>query len=59
VTGVQTCALPISVSLPGERGWTRRDRRMQEGIPVLGSTLDLLDRLGNELGLPLLKRGRL
>ncbi len=47
------------VSLPGIRGWTRKDRRMQEGIPVLVSTLDLIDRLGNELGLPLLKRGRL
>jgi LDH2 family malate/lactate/ureidoglycolate dehydrogenase len=43
--------------LPGERGWGKKNRRLREGIPVLGSTLKLLDQLAEELGVPVLRRG--
>ena len=44
------------VFLPGERGWERKNRRLREGIPVLVSTLKLLDQLAGELGVPVLRR---
>jgi LDH2 family malate/lactate/ureidoglycolate dehydrogenase len=44
------------ISLPGERGWEKKNRRLREGIPVLASTLKLLDQLAEELGVPVLRR---
>jgi len=44
------------VSLPGERGWEKKNRRLREGIPVRVSTLKLLDQLAEELGVPVLRR---
>jgi LDH2 family malate/lactate/ureidoglycolate dehydrogenase len=41
---------------PGERGFARKEKRLKEGIPLLGSTVKLLDRLSDDLGLSRLKR---
>lgn len=44
------------VFLPGERGWEKKKRRLRDGIPVLVSTLKLLDQLAEKLGVPVLRR---
>jgi LDH2 family malate/lactate/ureidoglycolate dehydrogenase len=41
---------------PGERGFARKEKGLKEGIPLLGSTVKLLDRLSDDLGLSRLKR---
>lgn len=41
---------------PGERSFARKEKRLKEGIPLLGSTLKVLDRLSDDLGLSRLKR---
>ena len=41
---------------PGERGFARKEKRLKEGIPLLGSTVKLLDQLSDDLGLSRLKR---
>lgn len=44
------------VYFPGERGFARKEKRLKEGIPISSSTLKLLDRLSDELGVRRLKR---
>jgi len=40
---------PEPVYLPGERGFERRKKGLMEGIPMLASTIRLLDKLSDEL----------
>lgn len=46
------------VYLPGERGSERKQKGLKEGIPMLASTISLLDKLADELGVGRLKRTR-
>ena len=41
---------------PGERGFLRKNKWLREGIPMLSSTLQQLDRLAEEMNLPRVKR---
>ena len=41
---------------PGERGFLRKNKWIQEGIPMLSSTLQQLDPLADGMNLPRLKR---
>jgi LDH2 family malate/lactate/ureidoglycolate dehydrogenase len=41
---------------PGERGFLRKKKWLREGIPMLSSTLQQLDRLAEGMNLPRLKR---
>ena len=41
---------------PGERRFASKEKRLKEGIPLLGSTLKVLDRLSDDLGVSRLKR---
>ncbi|MGA2954975.1 MAG: Ldh family oxidoreductase [Thermodesulfobacteriota bacterium] len=45
------------ISLPGERGFEKKKKRLREGIPVSAATLKLLERLGDGLEIPPLRRG--
>ena len=44
------------IYFPGERGFARKEERLKEGIPLLGSTVKVLDRLSDDLGVSRLKR---
>ena len=44
------------IYFPGERGSARKEKRLKEGIPLLGSTIKVLDRLSHDLGVNKLKR---
>jgi LDH2 family malate/lactate/ureidoglycolate dehydrogenase len=44
------------VYLPGERGSERKQKGLKEGIPMLASTISLLDKLADELGVGRLTR---
>ncbi len=44
------------IYFPGERGFARKEKRLKEGIPLLASTVKLLDRLSDDLGVSRLKR---
>jgi LDH2 family malate/lactate/ureidoglycolate dehydrogenase len=45
------------ISLPGERGFEKKKKRLREGIPVSAATLKLLERLGDGFEIPPLRRG--
>lgn len=44
------------IYFPGERGFAWKITRLKEGIPIFSSTLKLLDRLSDDLGVRRLKR---
>jgi L-2-hydroxycarboxylate dehydrogenase (NAD+) len=44
------------VSLPGERGWREKKKRLREGIPLKATALEALDRLSGDLGVDPLRR---
>lgn len=58
VKGAQPPDQPMGpISLPGERGFEKKKKRLREGIPVSAATLKLLERLGDGLEIPPLRRG--
>ena len=44
------------IYFPGERGLARKEKWLKEGIPLLASTVKVLDRLSDDLGVNRLKR---
>jgi LDH2 family malate/lactate/ureidoglycolate dehydrogenase len=43
------------IYFPGERGLARKEERLKEGIPLLSSTVKVLDKLSDDLGVSRVK----